>query len=175
MIGSLFLTKRLVYVIKWPSITDIFVRYFGLIGEFEWLYWVYMSFIYTSLTWVQFTLSPDFSSHCFYSSWLLGNNFEVWAQLQSLDGVIVNFTFSMHYMQFVEMSLALLTPKLLWIKFFFYMNTGSAVKTSRYTEAAWFNGSFSKVAKAGQVAGSKTWEKFHMVMSNLTAKDPIAA
>lgn len=36
--------------------------------------------------------------------------------------------------------------------------------------AAWFNGAFSKVAKAGQVAGTKTREKFHMAVSNLTAK-----
>ncbi|XP_062113640.1 binding partner of ACD11 1 isoform X2 [Humulus lupulus] len=56
-------------------------------------------------------------------------------------------------------------------------NTGSAVKTSRYVTAgaAWLNGAFSKVAKAGQVAGTKTREKFHMAVSNLTTKDPIAA
>lgn len=56
-------------------------------------------------------------------------------------------------------------------------NTGSAVKSSRYVTAgaAWFNGAFSKVAKAGHVAGTKTREKFHMAVSNLTAKDPIAA
>lgn len=36
--------------------------------------------------------------------------------------------------------------------------------------AAWLNGAFTKVAKAGQVAGSKTREKFHMAVSNLTAK-----
>lgn len=36
--------------------------------------------------------------------------------------------------------------------------------------AAWFNGAFSKVAKAGQAAGTKTREKFHMAVSNLTAK-----
>lgn len=56
-------------------------------------------------------------------------------------------------------------------------DTGSAVKTSRYVTAgtAWFNGAFSKVAKAGQVAGTKTREKFHLAVSNLTAKDPIAA
>ncbi|XP_004288403.1 PREDICTED: uncharacterized protein LOC101310061 [Fragaria vesca subsp. vesca] len=65
-------------------------------------------------------------------------------------------------------------------------DTGSAVKTSRYVTAgaAWFNGAFSKVSKAGQVAGTKTREKFHMAVSNLTAKechppplmqDPIAA
>ncbi|KAK9905391.1 hypothetical protein M0R45_000230 [Rubus argutus] len=56
-------------------------------------------------------------------------------------------------------------------------DTGSAVKTSRYVTAgaAWFNGAFSKVAKAGQAAGTKTREKFHMAVSNLTAKDPIAA
>ncbi|XP_061993900.1 binding partner of ACD11 1-like [Rosa rugosa] len=51
-------------------------------------------------------------------------------------------------------------------------DTGSTVKTSRYVTvgAAWFNGAFSKVAKAGQAAGTKTREKFHMVVSNLTAK-----
>ncbi|XP_015900292.1 binding partner of ACD11 1 isoform X1 [Ziziphus jujuba] len=53
-------------------------------------------------------------------------------------------------------------------------DTGSAVKTSRYVTAgaAWLNGAFTKVAKAGQVAGSKTREKFHMAVSNLTAKEP---
>lgn len=56
-------------------------------------------------------------------------------------------------------------------------DTGSAVKSSRYVTAgaAWFNGAFSKVAKAGHVAGSKTRQKFHTAVSNLTAKDPIAA
>ncbi|XWS42699.1 hypothetical protein CRYUN_Cryun16bG0036600 [Craigia yunnanensis] len=55
-------------------------------------------------------------------------------------------------------------------------DTGSAVKSSRYVTAgtAWLNGAFSKVAKAGQVAGTKTREKFNIAMSNLTAKDPIA-
>ncbi|XP_022744316.1 binding partner of ACD11 1-like isoform X2 [Durio zibethinus] len=55
-------------------------------------------------------------------------------------------------------------------------DTGSAVKSSRYVTAgtAWLNGAFSKVAKAGQVAGTKTREKFNLAMSNLTAKDPIA-
>ncbi|GAB2296380.1 hypothetical protein Dimus_030501 [Dionaea muscipula] len=55
--------------------------------------------------------------------------------------------------------------------------TGSAVKSSRYVTAgtAWLNGAFTKVAKAGQVAGTKTREKFHLAVSNLTAKDPIAA
>ncbi|KAJ9693768.1 hypothetical protein PVL29_009634 [Vitis rotundifolia] len=53
-------------------------------------------------------------------------------------------------------------------------NTGSAVKTSRYVTAgtAWLNGAFTKVAKAGQIAGTKTREKFHFAVSNLTAKDP---
>ncbi|XP_062168267.1 binding partner of ACD11 1 isoform X1 [Alnus glutinosa] len=53
-------------------------------------------------------------------------------------------------------------------------DTGSAVKTSRYVTAgaAWLNGAFGKVAKAGQVAGTKTREKFHMAVSNLTAKEP---
>jgi len=32
------------------------------------------------------------------------------------------------------------------------------------------NGAFSKVAKAGHVAGTKTREKFHMAVSNITAK-----
>ncbi|MBA0687098.1 hypothetical protein Goari_014661, partial [Gossypium aridum] len=51
-------------------------------------------------------------------------------------------------------------------------DTGSAVKSSRYVTAgtAWLNGAFSKVAKAGQVAGTKTKEKFNLAMSNLTAK-----
>ncbi|XP_058084832.1 binding partner of ACD11 1 [Magnolia sinica] len=55
-------------------------------------------------------------------------------------------------------------------------DTGSAVKTNRYVSAgtAWLNGAFSKVAKAGQVAGVKTREKFQLAVSNLTAKDPIA-
>ncbi|XVF30770.1 hypothetical protein REPUB_Repub16aG0087300 [Reevesia pubescens] len=51
-------------------------------------------------------------------------------------------------------------------------NTGSAVKSSRYVNAgtSWLNGAFSKVAKAGQVAGTKTREKFNIAMSNLTTK-----
>ncbi|KAH9728530.1 RRM domain-containing protein [Citrus sinensis] len=51
-------------------------------------------------------------------------------------------------------------------------DTGSAVKTSRYVTAgtAWLNGAFSKVARAGQVAGTKTREKFNVAVSNLTAK-----
>lgn len=55
-------------------------------------------------------------------------------------------------------------------------DTGSAVKSSRYVTAgaAWLNGAFSKVAKAGQAAGSKTREKFNLARSNLSAKDPIA-
>ncbi|XP_061376277.1 binding partner of ACD11 1 isoform X2 [Gastrolobium bilobum] len=53
-------------------------------------------------------------------------------------------------------------------------DTGSAVKTSRYVTAgtAWLNGAFSKVAKVGQVAGTKTREKFHLAVSNLTTKEP---
>ncbi|CAI9273091.1 unnamed protein product [Lactuca saligna] len=57
-------------------------------------------------------------------------------------------------------------------------NTGSAVKSSRYVTAgtAWLNGAFGKVAKAGQVAGTKTRQKWNIAVSNLTAKDsPIAA
>lgn len=55
----------------------------------------------------------------------------------------------------------------------------SSVKThlmnfglNRYVTAgtAWLNGAFGKVAKAGQVAGSKTREKWSMAVSNLTAK-----
>ncbi|KAK1404606.1 Binding partner of like [Heracleum sosnowskyi] len=53
-------------------------------------------------------------------------------------------------------------------------DTGSAVKSSRYVTAgsAWLNGAFGKVAKAGQVAGTKTRAKWNMAVSNLTAKDP---
>lgn len=53
-------------------------------------------------------------------------------------------------------------------------DTGSAVKSSRYVNAgaAWLNGAFTKVAKAGQVAGTKTREKWNFALSNLTAKDP---
>ncbi|KAK4282112.1 hypothetical protein QN277_013526 [Acacia crassicarpa] len=53
-------------------------------------------------------------------------------------------------------------------------DTGSAVKTSRYVTAGttWLNGAFGKVARAGQLAGTKTREKFHMAVSNLTAKEP---
>lgn len=42
----------------------------------------------------------------------------------------------------------------------------------RYVTAgtAWLNGAFSKVARAGQAAGTKTREKFHLAVSNLTAK-----
>ncbi|KAK7290658.1 hypothetical protein RIF29_05232 [Crotalaria pallida] len=56
-------------------------------------------------------------------------------------------------------------------------DTGSAVKTSRYVTAgtAWLNGAFSKVAKAGHVASTKTREKFHLAVSNLTAKEPSVA
>ncbi|RYR04447.1 hypothetical protein Ahy_B06g084176 isoform A [Arachis hypogaea] len=56
-------------------------------------------------------------------------------------------------------------------------DTGSAVKTSRYVTAgtAWLNGAFSKVAKAGHVASTKTREKFHFAVSNLTAKEPSVA
>ncbi|XP_058737761.1 binding partner of ACD11 1 [Vicia villosa] len=52
-------------------------------------------------------------------------------------------------------------------------DTGSAVKTSRYVTAgtSWLTGAFSKVAKAGNVAGTKTREKFNMAVSNLTTKD----
>ncbi|XP_044500598.1 binding partner of ACD11 1-like isoform X2 [Mangifera indica] len=56
-------------------------------------------------------------------------------------------------------------------------DTGSAVKTSRYVTAgsAWLNDAFNKVARAGQVAGTKTREKFNLAVSSLTAKDsPIA-
>lgn len=35
---------------------------------------------------------------------------------------------------------------------------------------AWLNGAFGKVAKVGQVAGTKTREKWNMAVSNLTAK-----
>ncbi|XP_004151849.1 binding partner of ACD11 1 [Cucumis sativus] len=53
-------------------------------------------------------------------------------------------------------------------------DTGSAVKTSKYVtaSAAWLNGAFGKVAKAGQAAGTKTREKFHLAMSNLISKEP---
>ncbi|KAI3799453.1 hypothetical protein L1987_34751 [Smallanthus sonchifolius] len=57
-------------------------------------------------------------------------------------------------------------------------DTGSAVKSSRYVTAgaAWLNGAFGKVAKAGQVAGTKTRQKWNLAVSNLTSKDsPIAA
>ncbi|PSS15822.1 Binding partner of like [Actinidia chinensis var. chinensis] len=56
-------------------------------------------------------------------------------------------------------------------------DTGSAVKTSKYVTAgaSWLNGAFSKVAKAGQVAGTKTREKWNMAVSNLTSKDPAIA
>ncbi|ESW33967.1 hypothetical protein PHAVU_001G113300 [Phaseolus vulgaris] len=56
-------------------------------------------------------------------------------------------------------------------------DTGSAVKTSRYVTAgtAWLNGAFSKVAKAGHVASSKTREKFNLAVSNLASKEPSVA
>ncbi|XP_028766868.1 binding partner of ACD11 1 [Neltuma alba] len=56
-------------------------------------------------------------------------------------------------------------------------DTGSAVKTSRYVTAGttWLNGAFGKVARAGQLAGTKTREKFHVAVSNLTAKEPPVA
>lgn len=42
----------------------------------------------------------------------------------------------------------------------------------RYVTAgtSWLTGAFSKVAKAGNVAGTKTREKFNMAVSNLTTK-----
>ncbi|KAG6412187.1 hypothetical protein SASPL_124857 [Salvia splendens] len=51
-------------------------------------------------------------------------------------------------------------------------DTGSAVKSSRYVTAgtSWLNGAFTKVAKVGQVAGSKTREKWNMALSNIRAK-----
>uniref|UniRef100_A0A453LT88 Uncharacterized protein n=1 Tax=Aegilops tauschii subsp. strangulata TaxID=200361 RepID=A0A453LT88_AEGTS len=53
-------------------------------------------------------------------------------------------------------------------------DTGSAVKTNRYVSAgtSWLNGAFSKVAKAGHVAGSRTREKFQIAVSNISAKGP---
>lgn len=36
--------------------------------------------------------------------------------------------------------------------------------------AAWFSGAFSKVARVGQVAGSKTKEKFNLAVSNMSSK-----
>ncbi|CAH2051367.1 unnamed protein product [Thlaspi arvense] len=56
-------------------------------------------------------------------------------------------------------------------------DTGSAVKSSRYVTAgaAWFSGAFSKVARVGQMAGSKTKEKFNLAVSNIASKEtPIA-
>ncbi|KAI3826249.1 hypothetical protein L1987_00294 [Smallanthus sonchifolius] len=52
-------------------------------------------------------------------------------------------------------------------------DTGSAVKSSSYVTAgaAWLNGAFGKVAKAGQVAGTKTRHKWNLAVSNLTTKD----
>ncbi|XP_043698624.1 binding partner of ACD11 1-like [Telopea speciosissima] len=52
--------------------------------------------------------------------------------------------------------------------------TGSFVKQSRYVTAgtSWLNGAFNKMAEVGQVAGTKTREKFQLAVSNLTAKDP---
>ncbi|KAL6498966.1 hypothetical protein OROGR_028152 [Orobanche gracilis] len=53
-------------------------------------------------------------------------------------------------------------------------DTGSAVKYTRYVPAgtSWLNGAFTKLAIAGQVAGTKTREKWNLALSNLTAKDP---
>ncbi|KAK6126545.1 hypothetical protein DH2020_039713 [Rehmannia glutinosa] len=53
-------------------------------------------------------------------------------------------------------------------------DTGSAVKSSRYVTSgtAWLNGALNKVAKAGQVAGTKTREKWNLTLSNLSAKTP---
>ncbi|CAH9061807.1 unnamed protein product [Cuscuta europaea] len=52
-------------------------------------------------------------------------------------------------------------------------DTGSAVKSSRYVTAgaAWLNGAFNRVAKAGQAASTKTREKWNSTFSNMTAKD----
>ncbi|XP_078430854.1 RNA binding (RRM/RBD/RNP motifs) family protein isoform X2 [Wolffia australiana] len=54
------------------------------------------------------------------------------------------------------------------------IDTGTAVKTHRYvaTGTAWFNGAFSRVARAGHMAGMRTKEKFQTAVSNFSAKDP---
>ncbi|KAK9061483.1 hypothetical protein SSX86_018664 [Deinandra increscens subsp. villosa] len=51
-------------------------------------------------------------------------------------------------------------------------DTGSAVKSSRYVTvgAVWLNGAFGKVAKAGEVARTKTRQKWNLAVSNLTTK-----
>ncbi|THG04252.1 hypothetical protein TEA_026582 [Camellia sinensis var. sinensis] len=53
-------------------------------------------------------------------------------------------------------------------------DTGSAVKSSRYGDCriSLVEWCFHKVAKAGQVAGTKTREKWNLAVSNLSAKDP---
>jgi hypothetical protein len=38
------------------------------------------------------------------------------------------------------------------------------------TGTSWLNGAFSKLARAGQFAGTKTREKFQVAVSNLTSK-----
>lgn len=47
-----------------------------------------------------------------------------------------------------------------WLNLFRYVTAG----------AAWLNGAFGKVAKAGQVAGTKTRHKWKLAVSNLTTK-----
>lgn len=51
---------------------------------------------------------------------------------------------------------------------FFFFN----VVVDRYVTAgtAWLNDAFNKVARAGQVVGTKTREKFNLAVSSLTAK-----
>lgn len=46
------------------------------------------------------------------------------------------------------------------------------MELTRYVTAgtAWLNGAFSRVAKAGQAAGTKTREKWNLAFSNMTAK-----
>lgn len=47
---------------------------------------------------------------------------------------------------------------------------GAAMRRYVAAGTAWLNGAFSKVAKAGHVAGTKTREKLQVAVSNLTAK-----
>lgn len=57
------------------------------------------------------------------------------------------------------------------------MDTGTTVKTNRYVTAGttWLSGAFGKVAKASNVAGAKTKEKFQLAVANLTVKDSVIA
>ncbi|KAK4378133.1 hypothetical protein RND71_004429 [Anisodus tanguticus] len=71
----------------------------------------------------------------------------------------VKWLYELNY-QYFEVEKGRESFKVLYSCLIWYVNAG----------AAWLNGAFTKVAKAGQVAGTKTREKWSFALSNLTAK-----